>query len=194
MSVEKIIERINKDLKAKIKHIEQREQKKAERETEKIRKEMERKLNEIERNREREIKIMYNRMVSQAKLKAKKKKLEVREQMMDKVFKEAKKEIAGTDPEKYREYLRKSIGKAVDVLGDEITIKCSEKSASIVKELTDKIAPSAEVESGLKTIGGIRAVSPVGAAIDLTFEANLERRKKELRKEISDILFEVDST
>lgn len=188
MPVDKIIERIKEDVNRKVENILEREKERAEDARKEIEKEKNRKLDEIRNKREREIKTMKNRILSQAKLKRQKKKLSVREEMMEKAFDEAKNRLKEMNPSEYEDYLRQSIGKATDVLEGDVTILCNPESEEKVKELAEKIKPSLKVKSGLETIGGIKAESE-GSRIDFTFEANLERKKKEIRKEIADILF-----
>ncbi len=192
MPVEKIIERIENDAQRKADNILAREEDKAEELKEEIKREKERKLDEIRKKKERDIKTMKNRILSQAKLEARKKKLNIREEMMEKVFDKAKTKIKNTDPSEYKEYLKDAVEKSVDVLGKDITIYCNKKSKDIVKDIVDNIDSSINLDDSLDSIGGIKASSEKGAEIDLTFEANLERIKKDLRKEISDILFAED--
>ncbi|MEF8875023.1 MAG: V-type ATP synthase subunit E family protein [Candidatus Thermoplasmatota archaeon] len=189
MPIEKIIERIEEETQDKIDNIIQRGKEEAEEIEEEIEKEKERKLDEIKKEKEREIKTMKNRIISQAKLETKKRKLNVREEMINEVFKEVKNRLGSKEPDEYRGYLKQSIREIDDILESEITVKCNPGSEDIVKRFTEKRNPDIKVESSLDTIGGIRALSERGSTVDLTFEANLERKRKELRKEISDILF-----
>ncbi len=192
MPVEKIIERIEKDAQRKADNILAREKEKAEELREEIEKEKERKLDEIRKKNEREIKTMKNRILSQAKLESRKKKLNIREEMMERVFENAEEKLKETDPSEYKDYLKDAVEKSTDVLGEDITVHCNEESEDIVRDMVDDIDPSIEVESSLDSIGGIKASSKKGAEIDLSFEANLKRIRKNLRKEISDILFAED--
>ncbi len=189
MSVDKIIKKIESDVDSKIQNILSRGKDKAEKERKKIESEKERKLDDIEKEMERKIKTSKNRIISQAKLESRKKKLQVREEMMEKVFKMAKEKLRSMDTGEYEDYLRLAIGKSANLLEGNIIIHCSPDSEDKVKGMARKISSDLEVKGDLDTIGGVKAVSDSGATMDLTFEAELERNKKELRKEISDILF-----
>ncbi|MGM0509574.1 MAG: V-type ATP synthase subunit E [Thermoplasmatota archaeon] len=189
MSVDKIIKKIESDVDSKIQNIRSRRDDKAEKERNKIESEKEMKLDEIRKEMERKIKTSKNRIISQAKLESRKKKLRVREEMMEKVFKMAKEKLRSMDTSEYEDYLRLAIGKSANLLEGNIIIHCSPDAESKVKDLAGKISHDLEVKGDLDTTGGIKAVSDRGATMDLTFEAELERNKKELRKEISDILF-----
>ncbi|MFO7791622.1 MAG: V-type ATP synthase subunit E [Candidatus Saliniplasma sp.] len=189
MPVNDIIKKIKQETNRKAEDILEREKKKAKKKTTEIQKEKEKKLGELKNEREREIKTMRNRIISQAKLEKQKKKLKVREKMIDKVFDRVHDELEDTDPSRYEDFLRQAIGKASGVFEGKTIIHCSSKSEEIVKQLAQKIDPSLQIKSDLKTIGGIIAESESGAKIDMTFESNVERRKREFRKDISDILF-----
>ncbi|MEF8832224.1 MAG: V-type ATP synthase subunit E family protein [Candidatus Thermoplasmatota archaeon] len=190
MPIEKIIERIEKETQGKIDNIIERGKEKAEKIEQEIEKEKEQRQDEIKKEREREIKTMKNRIISQAKLEAKKKRLNVREEMINDVFKEVKNRLDEKKAEEYEGYLKQSIKKSDEILKGDLKIRCDPESEQLVKQLAEKINPEIEIEPSLDTIGGIKASSEKGSSIDYTFEANLERKRKELRKEISDILFQ----
>ncbi len=192
MPMKKIIERINKITQNKVESVIERGRKKAEEIEEEIEKEKQRRLDELEKEKNREIQTMKNRIISQAKLEAKKEKLKVREEMIEEVFNRAKEELDSKQPGEYKGYLKQSIDEANKLLEGKIKIRCEKKAEKLVQKLAGEIDPEMDVKADLKTIGGIKAISEKGSTMDLTFEANLKRRKKELRKEISDILFEED--
>ena len=192
ISVEKIVEKIERDIQNKINSIMEEEKEKAKQIRKEIEHEKERRLNEIEKEREREINTLKNRIISQAELESRKKKLNVREEMIERVFDNSRKKLKKMNPKDYKEYIEESVEKIEDLLEGKVEIHCPKESEEEVKNIITKIDPSLKVIGDLSSIGGIKAVSDKGASIDMTFEANLERRRKELRKEISDILFEED--
>ncbi len=188
MPMKKIIKKIKEDTKNKVDDILWRGEKKAEEIKNQIDKEKEHKLDQIKKEKGREIKTMKNMILSQAKLEAKKKKLEIREEMITEVLDRAREEIEQMDPEEYKIYLQESIERADEIFHGKITLRCNKEAERLVDELAFDTDPDIEVKADLDTIGGIKAESETGS-IDFTFEANLERLKKELRKEISQILF-----
>ncbi len=192
MSVENIIRKIDADVKVKLKDIGRRQRDIVKKETEKIQAEKERRIEEMRRREEREIKVMTNRIISQARLKKRKEVLAVREDIMEDVFRKAAEKMKSMDTEEYGSYLRRAIGNVSSVLDGEVTVRCNRESESVVRELAEKIDPNLNVEADLESIGGIIGVSRDGASVDLTFEANLERNRKILRKDICDILFTED--
>jgi len=189
ISVEKIVEKIEKDIQNKIDSIMEEEKEKAEQIRKEIEQEKEKRLNDIEKEKEREIKTMKNRIISQAELKSRKKRLDVREEMIQRVFDSSKDRLREMDPNDYEGYIKESIEKAEEILEGDVKIHCQEGSEDAVESIAKKIDPDLEVIGDLKNIGGIKAISDKGASIDMTFEANLERKRKELRKEITEILF-----
>ncbi len=189
MSVENIIRTINADVEVKIREIGRRKREIAKKEIDNIRTEKERRIEEMRRREEREIKVMTNRIISQARLKKRKEVLAVREGIMEDVFQKAAEKMKTMDTEEHGSYLRHAVGNISSVLDGEVTIRCNRESESIVRELARKIDPSLKVKADLESIGGILGVSRDGTSIDLTLEANLERNRKRLRKEICDILF-----
>lgn len=190
MPIEKIIKKIKEDTQEKRDNILKRGEEKAQEIEEKIEKEKERKLEEIRKERERDIKTMKNRIISQAKLKTKKRKLNVREDMIEQVFEKAKSRLDSKEPKEYKGYLKHSIKRADELLGRDIRIECDPGSEELVRVLVRDVDTRMEIDPTLKTIGGIKAVSEKGSILDFTFEANLDSKRKELRKEISDILFQ----
>ncbi len=189
MPVEKLIERIKKDAERKADEILEMKEEEAEEVRQEIEKEKERRLDEIQKKEEREIETMKNRIISQAKLESRKQKMNAREEMIEKVFQRTRERLKETDPSEYEDYLKKVVKKSINVLGKDIEIRCNEESLDLVQKIVEEIEPTIEVKDDLNSLGGIKAHSEKGAGIDFTFEANLERNRKELRKDVSDILF-----
>ncbi len=192
ISVKKIIERIEKDVEDKIESIKQEKRKKAEKIRKEIEQEKERRCDELKKEKEREINTMKNRIISQAELESRKKRLTVREEMIERVFDKAKERLREMDPSDYKDYLQSSLEKITKLLEGDITIHCNSDERDMIDQVIGDIEHSfgsVEITDDLDTIGGIKANSDKGTSIDMTFEANLERKKKELRKEVSEILF-----
>lgn len=192
MAVEKLVKRIRDDAKGKAANTAGSARERAAQERDRVSSEKEKRLAEMRKESEREFRTLKNRILSQAKLEARKMELEVREEMIEQVFKEALESLGAMSTGEHQEYLRMSIGKSVNLLGQDLTVLCTEDDLASVKELARKISPSVEVEASLDSVGGIKARSKDGAFIDLTFEANLERKRKELRREISEMMFRED--
>lgn len=189
MPVEKIIDKIKKNAEEKKESIMDRAEEKMEEVKDEIREEKERKIDEIKKKKEREIQTIQNRIISQAKLEKRKKVLNEREKIIDQVFNEAKEKIRDMEPEEYENYLKDALKRSVNILSEEAVLHCNSENVDKIKQIADELDLSNKIEGDLITIGGIKAVSKDGSKIDLTFEANLERKKRDLRKEVSNILF-----
>lgn len=189
MTVENIIKKIDADVKQKIKNIYQRQKEAEEELVGNVQMEKERRVEEIRKQKEKEIKVLTNRMISQARLKKRKKVLAVRERIMEEVLQNALDQIGDMEPGDYISYLRQAIGKMSSTLDGKVTIRCNSKSENVVRELSKKIDPELTIEADLDCIGGVMGVSEDGSTIDLTMETNLERNSKTLRKDICKIMF-----
>ncbi len=189
MSVENIIKKINADVDRKIKSIKQRQKELEKKIREEFEAEKNDRMEEIRKREAREIKVMTNRIISQAKLDKRKKVLKVREEEIDKVFNEALKKVRELGPDQQKDHIRQAIGKASALLEGRVSIHCTPESEDMVKELAEKIDPKLGIEADLSGVSGILGVSEDGTSLDLTIEANLQRMKKELRKEIARRLF-----
>ncbi len=189
MSVENIIKKIDADVERKIKSIRQRQKEMAKEIRDEIEAEKGSRMEEIRKREAREIKVMTNRIISQAKLDKRKKVLKVREEEIDRVFEQALKKVRELGPEEHKDYLRQAIGKASSLLEGNVTIHCTKENERIVKEFTGKIDPKLNVKADLSDVTGIKGESDDGTSLDMTIEANIQRMKKDLRKEISEILF-----
>lgn len=187
--MEKIIERIEKDVENKIESIMQEEKKKAKKIKKEIEQEKEKRLDELRKEKEREISTMKNRIISQAELESRKKKLTIREEMIERVFERVRERLKELDASEYEDYLRESVERAESVLQGKITIHCDTEQKEFIEQIVNERDDSMELKDDIETLGGIKATSDRGTTINMTFEANLERKKKDLRKEISDILF-----
>ncbi len=188
MSVENIIKKINADAENKVREIMKRQKEEARKLTDDIAAESEKRLEEIRKEEEREIKVMTNRIISQAKLDKRKLLLDVRERSIQDVFQEVHDRVYGSSPDKKEDYLRQAIGKASALLEGNITIHCNEKDGDTVKELASKIDPKLNVKDDLSGVFGIKGSSEDGTMLDLTMDANIVRMKKDIRKDIAEIL------
>ena len=189
MSVENIIKKINADVGRKIDSIKQCHKEQEKKILDDIEDEKDSCMEEIRKHEAREIKVMSNRIISQAKLDKRKKVLKVREEEIDRVFEQALKKARELGPEEQKDYLRQAIGKVSSLLDGDVTIHCTKENETTVKELAEKIDPKLKVEADLSNVTGITGKSDDGTSLDLTIEANLQRMKKDLRKEVSRILF-----
>lgn len=203
-----------------IKRIEESLKEEAEDEREEILKEANQKAEEIksEARREadaksdkiieegkREAKSIVKKILSNARMKARRKKLEFKDEMCQRVFEEAKDKLLELkeNQEKYKEILKKLIKEGgLAVGGGDLEVLVSKSEDLLTQELIEEIGREISEETGKdtqltlkkelkgKTGGAIVRRSDGSMQSDNTFEARLERMRDSLRTEVTKILFE----
>lgn len=168
---------------------------------------------ELERKRiiekgKKEAEQIKRRKIASARRKAHQKKLEAREKIIQQVLKEAEKELTDLrgNNKKYKEILKNLIiagGTAVGGGNLEVSVLKNDKkmlSEEEKREMSKKITEETEsetklnVKANLQNAGGGTIVRKSDGSIssDNTFKSRLQRTKQSLRKEIANILFEID--
>lgn len=149
---------------------------------------------EILRRGAREAELVKQRIIADAKLKARKQKLNVKEAAIQAAFGEAEKELRkfGSTAE-YPSVLKKIIKEAVNSIGSEdmeiITNKADRKivTQDFLKSLSKfNIALSPQT---IETSGGV-IVRAKNTEVDNTFETRMARMRDNLRTKVAKILFE----
>lgn len=85
--------------------------------------------------------------------------------------------------EQYREYLKKCIQSAVDIIGaDELIIQCSEKDKDIVDSIVKELKLNARITTVDKELYGIKASSIDGSVVtDTALETRLNLIKEDIK-------------
>lgn len=183
----------------------------AKREIKEIKAEAQRKANskaqEIIEEGKREADAEAKKILSNARMKARRKKLEFKDEIGKKVFEKAKEELQGLkdEQEKYKKTMENLIENGGISVGGgslEVLLPKGEDflSEDRVKEIEEKISSETGKETSLsfleeldKTTGGVIVRRSDGKMqCNNTFEARLERMKDSLRTEVSKILFQTD--
>ncbi len=146
----------------------------------------------------REAELVKQRIIADAKLRARKQKLDVKEAAIQAAFREAEKEIqkVGTTA-KYPSILKRMIKEAVASIGsDEIEILAREADRKI---LTRDFLKALSKELGVNILLAPQTIETCGGAIvrikdgkieaDNTFETKMSRMRDGLRSQIAKILF-----
>ncbi len=157
----------------------------------KAQKELDKEKKAIEQETEKLIKIQRSRATSEAKLEARKMKLNAKEAVITQAFENANERLKRLGPEQNEKYLRGAITNAVGLLGKDVEVLCNKEVSSLVTRIASEINPRITVSSeGVQYLGGavIRAKNGT-AQIDATFEGVLERIRNDLRREVAGILF-----
>ncbi|NJD98789.1 V-type ATP synthase subunit E [Thermococcus sp. LS1] len=198
---ELIIQEINREAEQKIQYILSEAQKEAEKIREEARKRAQARAEWILRKAQTQAEIEKQRIIANAKLEIRKKRLEVQEALIQEVITALRERLAELPEEEYFPMLVDLTLKAVEELGsDSVVVKSNEKTIELLrgrleefkKALAEKLGRDVEVTLGepITTIGGILVEIPDGTVrVDNTFEARIERFEGELRAAIAKALF-----
>ena len=147
----------------------------------------------------------YQQLISEAKMNARRAKLEAREQLIEESFEKAKvdlNEIASSSSDEYKNSLTKIIKEAaIEVGGGDLLVSVKEEDVDkakaslplITKEVSDVTGVTTNLEFGesINTIGGAIVKTKNGEIeVNNTIESRLERFKKSLRSEVAKVLFD----
>ena len=132
-------------------------------------------------NARRDRELLSERIKSSANLKARNKKLEAKQAVIDKVIDKLKTKLVNMDEKKYINYLNQNIDKKT-ITGKELIVK---------KELVGKVKkefPGAKVKGNEFVTSGF-IIEENGIQENYTFEVKLDFMRDELEVEISKLLF-----
>ncbi|NJE62495.1 V-type ATP synthase subunit E [Thermococcus sp. 21S7] len=198
---ELIIQEINREAEQKIQYILSEAQKEAEKIKEEARKRAEAKAEWILRKAQTQAETEKQRIIANARLEVRKKRLEVQEKLIQEVITALRERLAELPEEEYFPMLIDLTVKALEELGGEAClIRSNEKTLRLIEGKLDefretvaaKLGRDVEISLGepISTIGGVLVETPDGAVrVDNTFESRIERFEGELRAEIAKALF-----
>ena len=190
-AIENITGRIKRDAAKKAKQRIDEAKKEAKELLAKAQKELDREKKAILQDTEKAIKIQRSRAISEAKLGARKMRLNAKEAVITQAFENANESLKNLGLEQKEKYLRGAIKNAVGLLGNDVEVLCNREVSSLVSKIASDIDTGITVSSeGIQYLGGavIRAKNGT-AQIDATFKGMLERIKNDLRREVAGILF-----
>lgn len=145
---------------------------------------------------------IYEQMLAEGRMRARREALQKREELISDVFKEAEGKLREyASSKKYKEDLIRIGVSACEKLGsDSVVIRANRRDLKLLEGYKDQIArelggdkKSVNVSFGepIQTIGGVRAGTPDGKIeIDETFEGRMRREFEALRVKIAKVLFE----
>ncbi len=188
-AVERIIEKIREDVRWKIEEIERDAKQKIERIKSEEYARWEREREKMEHDAAREVEGIRSLIISRANLEGKRELMDAREEVMNRVVENIKRNARNSD--KYPGYLESRIRDAREVFGDEFVIVCIPEDKARVDAIVSKVAPGAKVEMGPVKHGGIIVRDAEGTrTVDYSIDALVERRMNDIRKMIVERLFE----
>ncbi|ASJ05646.1 V-type ATP synthase subunit E [Thermococcus barossii] len=198
---ELIIQEINREAEQKIQYILSEAQKEAERIKEEARKRAEARAEWILRKAQTQAETEKQRIIANARLEVRKKRLEVQEGLIQEVITALRERLAELPEEEYFPMLIDLTVKALEELGAEsVVVRSNLKTLKLLesklgefrKTVAARIGRDVEISLGepISTIGGVLVETPDGAVrVDNTFEARIDRFESELRAEIAKALF-----
>ena len=147
-------------------------------------------------------KYVYDEVLAEGRMKAKREMLQKREELINEVFQEAEKKLqAQMSSKKYEEDLIHITVGACEKLGSEkVIIRANRRDLKLLEKSKDTI--TRELSGGeravnisfgepIQTIGGVRVGTPDGKIeMDETFEGKMRREFETLRVKIAKVLFE----
>jgi len=198
---ELIIQEINREAEQKIQYILREAQKEAEKIKEEARKRAEARAEWIMRKAQTQAEIEKQRIIANARLEVRKKRLAVQEALIQEVITALRERLAELPDEEYFPMLVDLAVQAIWELNiDSVVVRSNERTLKLLvdrlsefkKALAEKLGRDVEVTLGepVPTIGGLIIETADGTVrVDNTFESRIERFEGELRAEIAKALF-----
>ena len=198
---ELIIQEINREAEQKIQYLLSEAQREAEAIKEEARKRAEARAEWILRKAQTQAEIEKQRIIANAKLEVRKKRLQVQEGLIREVIEALKERLAELPDEEYFAILVDLGAQAVRELGvDTVVLRSNERTLELLKARLNDFKKAVAEKTGVKikvrrgkpinTIGGLLVESLDGSVrVDNTFEARIERFESELRAAIAKALF-----
>ncbi|AIU69415.1 ATP synthase subunit E [Thermococcus eurythermalis] len=198
---ELIIQEINREAEQKIQYIINEAKEEAEKLKEEARKRAEAKVEWILRKAKTQAEIEKQRIIANAKLEVRKKKLAAQEELIRKVLESLKERLASLSEDEYFPMVVGLTANAVEELGvDRVVLRSNDRTLKLIVErlsefkekLREALGKDVEVIVGepIQTIGGVLVESPDGTVrVDNTFESRIARFESELRATIAKALF-----
>jgi V/A-type H+-transporting ATPase subunit E len=198
---ELIIQEINREAEQKIQYILSEAQSEAEKIKEEARKRAESKAEWILRKANTQAEIEKQRIIANAKLEVRKKRLQKQEELIREVITALKDRLAELPDDEYFDILVDLGAEAVKEMGvDTVVMRSNERTLELLKSRLNDFKKAVAAKTGVKikvrrgkpinTIGGLVVESIDGSVrVDNTFEARIERFEGELRAAVAKALF-----
>ncbi len=196
-----IIEEINREAEQKINYILNQAKEEAEKIKAEAKKRANAKADWILRKAQTQAEIEKQRIIANARLEARKKKLALQEEMITEVLKALKERLSNLSKEEYYPILIDLAVQGIREINEtEVLISSNRATLELIREnfedfrskIIEKIGRDVEIKLGdeIATIGGILIQnSDRTVRVDNRFEARMDRLRSELRTEIANVLF-----
>ncbi len=188
-AIERIKEKIEEDVRWKIREFEEDAKRKIEKIREEERRRWEEEKKKILAEGRRDAEGIKSMIISRANLEGKRMLMDAREEVIGRVLKEVR-ENARKSPA-YGNYILRSINEAKKIFGERFRVICNTEDLNIVKNIAGRVAPQVDVVEGNVKHGGIVIESEDSLEVmDYSVDSLVERKMNDIRKKIVDLLFE----
>ena len=151
-------------------------------------------------NGKKQSEMRYQQIISEAKMNARRAKLDAKEDVIEAAFSQATGELkqkAAEGNDDYKDSLSKMIKEAADEIGSkDLILQLNERDTKNIKDQLSDVSTfqiediTFEIGEAIDTMGGaILKTSNGDIEVNNTIEARLDRFKSVLRSEVADILF-----
>ncbi len=187
MTIETIIDKINKETSENINKILKASKLESQKVITKAKNDLARELLQEQKKTEKNMEITRNIHLSNARRIARRTVLGKKEELINECFYQAKAQLKQLSGDEYRTTIRKLITEGVKLIGNEtIVIPSKDDDLGVIKEFSNLTLSNERTGA----IGGIILKSKDGKIIvNNTFDAILERYKDDIRTEVANALF-----
>ncbi len=187
MTLEAIINKINKETSENVNKILKASKKESEKINRQARKELQLELEQERKKAEKSREIIRNIHLSNARRIARRTVLGKKEELINECFDQAKVSLQQLSGDEYNKTIRKLINNGMKLIGNEaVVIPSKEDDLRIISEFSTLTVSNERTGA----IGGVILQSKDGKVIvNNTFEAIIERYKDDIRAEVANVLF-----
>ncbi|OUJ19136.1 Archaeal/vacuolar-type H+-ATPase subunit E [Methanonatronarchaeum thermophilum] len=199
--VEKITKEITNKAEEEAEQLVSEAKKRAENIKQNAREKASQKKQEIIEERREEIEQEKRSVMADAKLKSKRAKLDVKEELINEIIENVKTTISEYSDQEKLELLKNLIKESfIEINTDKLTINSNNQDKELIQEnkqqieteISEKLDKQVEIQIGetIETVGGVTAKPPEGSiTIDNTIEERIRRKRGEIRQIINRVCF-----
>jgi len=199
--VEKITKEITNKAEEEAEQLVSEAKKRAENIKQNAREKASQKKQEIIEERREEIEQEKRSVMADAKLKSKRAKLDVKEELINEIIENVKTTISEYSDQEKLELLKNLIKESFkEINTDKLTINSNNQDKELIQEnkqqieteISEKLDKQVKIQIGetIETVGGVKAKPPEGSiTIDNTIEERIRRKRGEIRQIINRVCF-----
>jgi len=151
-------------------------------------------VSRILETKDKQADMLRRQIIDGAEITSRRKSLEMVEEEVNNVFKNALQKLEAVDREEYTRALKRFLEQSIDLIGGEsLVISGSKRDQQILREVAQEVGKERRMEikvdrRAIECSGGLKAETPDGSILyDDTFETRIERLRPVLRKQLADL-------